>query len=235
MEPISPDDSALLIAVLSSAEIKEVTQPSPFPTEIKDQTSNAPPKKIATKLREKVVSSKTVDKEEKEGEKEAITKKPTAISPIKASAEKDKDLKKIIEDLETKKEREIEAERGKEEEKKRLKAEEEARQKRIDMQTVLTPAVYDNLSLKNSPPKYPITSRKEEEEGEVILLVRVGADGRAVDVVIYKSSGYARLDNASMYAVKSWRFTPAKNKLGLPIESVIQVPFVFKVSNDTVN
>ena len=104
-------------------------------------------------------------------------------------------------------------------------------QRRIDEETVYTEAVYNNNALNNPYPKYPIISKKEGEEGEVILLVKVGVDGRAVDIKIYKSSGYERLDNASLYAVKYWHFIPAKNKFGTPIESYVKIPFVFKIRN----
>jgi protein TonB len=109
------------------------------------------------------------------------------------------------------------------------KREAEERQRQIEMQTAVTEALYEDPTLNNPPPKYPIISKKEGEEGEVILLVRVNPNGEVTDVILYKSSGYERLDNSSMYAVKSWKFIPAKNKFGGGVESVVKIPFVFKI------
>jgi len=61
-----------------------------------------------------------------------------------------------------------------------------------------------------TPPIYPATSRKLEEEGTVMLMIYVLPDGRVGDVRVARSSGYPRLDEAAMTAArKGWRFRPA--------------------------
>ncbi len=106
---------------------------------------------------------------------------------------------------------------------------EKEKQRKIEEQTIETEAVYESSGLNNPSPKYPIISKKEGEEGEVILLVKTNASGEVIDVSVYKSSGYKRLDDASVYAVQSWRFIPAKNKFGGSLGSTIKVPFIFKI------
>jgi protein TonB len=73
-------------------------------------------------------------------------------------------------------------------------------------------------------------SRRQGEEGEVQLRVRVGSDGTALEVEIRQSSGYARLDAAARDAVLRWRFVPAKRG-DEAVESWVGVPIVFSLEN----
>jgi protein TonB len=58
-------------------------------------------------------------------------------------------------------------------------------------------------------PIYPATSRRLGEEGVVRLKVLVDERGRPHDVVVASSSGFPRLDQAAVDAVRRWRFEPA--------------------------
>ena len=83
--------------------------------------------------------------------------------------------------------------------------------------------------LRNPPPKYPAESRKLREEGLVLLRVLVTAQGRAADVQVQRSSGFARLDEAALKAVRGWEFNPAR--VGLtPIACAVEVPVRFGLS-----
>lgn len=53
-------------------------------------------------------------------------------------------------------------------------------------------------------------SREMGEEGRVFLRVRVSTEGRAVGIQIHRSSGYERLDEAAVAAVRRWRFVPGR-------------------------
>ncbi|MDR1934436.1 MAG: energy transducer TonB [Candidatus Accumulibacter sp.] len=64
--------------------------------------------------------------------------------------------------------------------------------------------------LSNPPPAYPPASVRRQEEGTVILKVRVTADGRADELSVDQGSGFARLDQAAVDAVRHWRFVPAR-------------------------
>lgn len=60
-------------------------------------------------------------------------------------------------------------------------------------------------------PEYPPTSRRLGQEGTVVLLIYVLADGKVGDVKVHKSSGFPKLDEAAVKEAKrSWRFIPAR-------------------------
>lgn len=84
--------------------------------------------------------------------------------------------------------------------------------------------------LNNPPPDYPALSRRQGEEGRVLMKVLVSAYGAAEDVRIEKSSGSDRLDNAAVSAVKRWRFIPAK-KNNQPLSAYVLVPMKFSIDN----
>lgn len=71
-------------------------------------------------------------------------------------------------------------------------------------------ARFDADYLHNPAPRYPMLSSRLHEEGTVYLHVQVHADGYAMHVVVKNSSGYSRLDQAGIEAVKQWRFIPAR-------------------------
>lgn len=64
--------------------------------------------------------------------------------------------------------------------------------------------------LKNTAPDYPRLSRRLGEEGQVVLRVFVEADGKPKEVTIHQSSGFPRLDQAALNAVRQWTFAPAQ-------------------------
>ena len=57
-------------------------------------------------------------------------------------------------------------------------------------------------------PVYPRSARKLGETGKVSLRVELDETGRLVSSDVAKSSGYSRLDEAALAAVKSWRCQP---------------------------
>ena len=80
--------------------------------------------------------------------------------------------------------------------------------------------------LRNPPPKYPAESRKLREEGVVLLKVSVTPEGRPADVQLQRSSGFSRLDEAALRAVRRWEFNPAR--VGVTaIACVVEVPVRF--------
>jgi len=74
----------------------------------------------------------------------------------------------------------------------------------------LKPAIFNASYLKNADPIYPPLSRRLNENGSVMLNVLINANGRAEQIFIEESSGFERLDNAAINAVKKWNFIPAK-------------------------
>ena len=67
------------------------------------------------------------------------------------------------------------------------------------------------------------------EEGTVLVRVLVTADGRAGEVELKRGSGYDRLDQAALRAVRKWRFVPA-TKNGEPTEAWLDQPVTFKLN-----
>lgn len=80
--------------------------------------------------------------------------------------------------------------------------------------------------LNNPEPEYPRLSRRMGEQGKVLLKVLVNASGLPATVDIAKSSGYERLDQAALQAVKSWKFEPAR-KGGVALSAYAMVPVSF--------
>ena len=60
----------------------------------------------------------------------------------------------------------------------------------------------------NLAPPYPPESRLNGEQGQVLLQVQADEQGRPINVKLKKSSGFVRLDDAAMKAVRQWQFKP---------------------------
>ena len=67
-------------------------------------------------------------------------------------------------------------------------------------------------------PKYPKSEAVRGREGWTQLSFVIGTDGAPYDVSVINSSGNSRIDNASIRAVKKWRYEPATNAKGEAIE-----------------
>ena len=74
----------------------------------------------------------------------------------------------------------------------------------------LEPPRFDPAYLNNPAPAYPPASRKQGEQGRVLLRVRVDATGLVDAIELQASSGFHRLDEAALAAVRRWRFLPAR-------------------------
>lgn len=90
------------------------------------------------------------------------------------------------------------------------------------------PARYDADYLHNPAPAYPAASRRLNEQGTVLLRVRVGRDGRARAIELLEGSGSPRLDRAASEAVRRWRFAPATED-GTAVDSWLRVPIAFRL------
>lgn len=82
--------------------------------------------------------------------------------------------------------------------------------------------------LNNPEPQYPYESRRRGEEGQVILNVRVTAEGTAASVEVAKSSGYRRLDMTARKTVSHWKFIPARQN-NVAVEASARVTIIFKL------
>jgi protein TonB len=81
---------------------------------------------------------------------------------------------------------------------------------------------------RNPSPQYPMVSRRREEEGTVILEVKIDPEGNPTSVDVAESSGHDPLDRAAAETVRRWSFSPAKNK-GRAQRSTVRVPVKFRI------
>jgi protein TonB len=88
----------------------------------------------------------------------------------------------------------------------------------------------DAAHLNNAAPPYPSLSRKLNEQGRVVLRIYILADGKVGELSIKQSSGYTRLDQAALEAVRNWRFIPAKRG-GEPIPYWYTQPISFSLNS----
>jgi protein TonB len=78
-------------------------------------------------------------------------------------------------------------------------------------------------------PIYPPASRRMDEQGAVRLRVLVDERGRPQEVQVAKSSGFPRLDEAAVSAVKRWVFAPAMQG-AVAVPTWTQVSVVFRLT-----
>ena len=75
-------------------------------------------------------------------------------------------------------------------------------------------------------PRYPAQARRRNQQGVVLLEVRLDARGGQREIRLLRSSGFPSLDRAALEAVAEWRFHPEIiNGQGVP--SRVQIPVEF--------
>jgi periplasmic protein TonB len=82
--------------------------------------------------------------------------------------------------------------------------------------------------LSNPPPPYPAASKRLKETGSVLLRVWVTAEGAASQVELRQTSGYDRLDDAAIAAVRQWKFVPGQRN-GVATAMWVNVPVTFEL------
>src|SRR5690606_21085910 len=75
-------------------------------------------------------------------------------------------------------------------------------------------------------PEYPRASQRRGEQGRVIVRVLISAQGRVLEASVRQSSGYSRLDEAAVKAVRSARFKPYTEN-GHAYRAMADIPFDF--------
>jgi len=88
---------------------------------------------------------------------------------------------------------------------------------------------FDADYLNNPAPVYPRVSRRLREVGIVTLRVYVAPTGAPATIELEQSSGFARLDESAMAAVRLWQFSPAKSA-GIAVAAWVIVPVEFSLN-----
>jgi TonB family protein len=82
-----------------------------------------------------------------------------------------------------------------------------------------------------TPADYPLLSREMHEEGTALVTFVVNDDGTVGDVFVTKSSGFRRLDDASLNWVHQWLYHPA-TKYGKPIAVTAKTNVAWSLAPD---
>lgn len=77
-----------------------------------------------------------------------------------------------------------------------------------------------------NPPAYPAQAKRMGEQGRVVLRVELDETGKVSAARVTTGSGSARLDEASLAAVRQWHCNPARRD-GEPVRAVALQPFDF--------
>jgi protein TonB len=78
------------------------------------------------------------------------------------------------------------------------------------------------------PPRFPPRALALNQQGTVIVRALVAPDGTSGEIIVWRSSGYALLDEAALRAVRDWAFEPASVG-GRRIASWVEVPVRFAI------
>ena len=109
-------------------------------------------------------------------------------------------------------------------------------QKLIPHPSSLIPQIAPRQARLDAPPKpkrsirpdYPKGARQRGEQGDVILEIRVNAEGTVDGVKVAVSSGFAELDEAAVKAARTAKFSPARSGHD-PVASTVRLKLQFKL------
>lgn len=104
----------------------------------------------------------------------------------------------------------------------------------VERRTIVPPSTSSAVAtaprlLSSTEPLYPAAARRLNQEGSVLLRVRVDALGRAEAIEVARSSGHSLLDAAAMDAVRRWRFAPAQSE-GRAISGWVSFTVTFRLT-----
>ncbi len=90
------------------------------------------------------------------------------------------------------------------------------------------PTMSEIAYLRQPAPHYPPVSRHAREEGLVVLQVTIDESGHVKSIVVYRSSGHARLDEAARDAVALALFKPYVAG-GIARSAIAMIPIEFSL------
>lgn len=77
------------------------------------------------------------------------------------------------------------------------------------------------------PPAYPADALSRKQDGKVVLIVDVGADGSVTKAQVDTSNPPTVFDAAALEAVRKWKFSPAMEQ-GKAVPGKVQIPITFE-------
>lgn len=77
-------------------------------------------------------------------------------------------------------------------------------------------------------PKYPVALLRKAIQGEVLMRVRVGRNGRPIEALVERSSGYPEMDQAAIDSARGARFQMPPSTPELGLWAVIPVRFTLR-------
>lgn len=77
-------------------------------------------------------------------------------------------------------------------------------------------------------PSYPVESKRKREQGTVVIALVVSTSGRVSEASVFRSSGFDRLDQVALSAVRRFVYEPYVLN-GLPVSVRTTVTFPFKL------
>ncbi|WP_178106877.1 energy transducer TonB [Pseudomonas mangiferae] len=80
-----------------------------------------------------------------------------------------------------------------------------------------------------APPRYPSQARRRNQQGVVLVEVRLDVRGQQRGLTVLRSSGVGSLDAAALEAVAGWRFRPETVE-GQPVPSRVHIPVEFALT-----
>ncbi len=84
--------------------------------------------------------------------------------------------------------------------------------------------------IQSPKPCYPRVSRTRGEQGVVVVDIHIDQQGQATQVVVKKSTGYARLDQCAVQAMQQGQFAAASHQQQ-PIKSVLTRRIAFRLED----
>jgi len=83
--------------------------------------------------------------------------------------------------------------------------------------------------ISGAPPSYPRESRRHREEGTVVLALTLDVDGSVAAISVAESSGFQRLDEAALRAVRKWRWAPTiRGGQAVKVKGLVEIPFMLR-------
>ncbi|WP_233864083.1 energy transducer TonB [Paraburkholderia adhaesiva] len=92
------------------------------------------------------------------------------------------------------------------------------------------PKNVSHLDCRIAQPDYPMLSKRRGETGTASVSFVVGLSGQIEDIRLQKSSGYSRLDDAALAAMRDSSCKPYKEN-GEPVRAAYTQPFDFSLHN----